>query len=311
MKYFNNFFTPLSTNSAFSMTKILNLPKHYLLWFLSLITLSGCSRLGTIPYLPQTTPETWLNTHPHVHISLDSLEFVFMEPTSTFLVYFLGFLAMIIGFYFLRIRGNYKSRLWWGIALLLWGIGALLGGTDYQSLSYELKCAGKQFCSYISWVEIYYYLVSIASINAMVMAVAHSSAEGVMKRALPVYAAVNTAVYSTLCLAGAFMPNKFLVSFELIVLFTTPSYIILFIINAIKYFKTRGKMDFYLMITWLFLGVVMAAYYIYLGFGYSGMLWEMGIWFNENDVLHIGLILWMLFIGFAVAKKVQDLPERG
>lgn len=309
MKYFNALFTFLPTNSAFSIKKIFKSPKHHLFWFLSLMTLSGCSRLGTITYSPETTPEAWLNTHPHTHISLGSLNFVFMEPTSTFLVYLLGFLAMIIGVYFLRIRGNYKSRLWWGIALLLWGIGAILGGTDYQSLSYELKCVGKEVCSYISWVEIYYYLVSIVSINAMVMAVAHSSAEGVMKRALPIYAAVNTVVYSALCLAGAFMPNKFLVSFELIVLFTTPSYIILFIINSMKYYKTREEMDFSLMITWLFLGVVMAVYYIYLGFGYSGKLWEMGIWFNENDVLHTGLILWMLYIGFVVAKKVKDLPE--
>ena len=201
--------------------------------------------------------------------------------------------------------------MWWGIALLLWGIGALLGGTDYQALSYELKCAGKEVCSYISWVEIYYSLVSIASINAMVMAVAHSSAEGVTKRLLSAYALVNTILYFVLCLAGAFIPNKFLVSFELIVLFTTPSYIILFIINAMKYYKLRDKMDLYLMITWLFLGVVMVAYYLYLWLGYSEKLWARGIWFNENDLLHIGLILWMLYIGFCVAKKVQDLPERG
>jgi len=289
--------------------KFIKPAKHHLLCLLSLMILAGCSRLGTIPYFPETSPEKWLNTHPHIHVSLGSLDFLLMEPTSTFLVYFLGFLAMIIGGYFLRIRGNYKSRLWWGIALLLWGIGALLGGTDYQALSYELKCAGKDVCSHISWVEIYYSMVSIASINAMVMAVACSSAKGATKKLLAAYALVNTAVYFVLCLAGAFIPNKFLVSFELIVLFTTPNYIILFIINAIKYYKLREKMDLYLMVTWLLLGVVMAAYYLYLWLGYSEKLWEMGIWFNENDVLHIGLILWMLYIAFGVAKKVHDLPE--
>ena len=233
-----------------------------------------------------------------------------MEPTSSLLVYLLGLVAIVVGFYFLRIRDNHQSRLWWGIALLLWGIGALLGGTDYQALSYELKCAGKKVCSYISWVEIYYYLISIASINAMVIAVAYSSAGKVMARTLPAYAAMNTALYSALCLTGAFIPNRFLVSFDLIVLFTTPSYVVLFIINTTRYFKLREKLDLALMATWLSLGVVMATYYLYLGLGYPERLWERGIWFSENDVLHVGLILWMLYIGFAVAKNAKDLTVR-
>ncbi|MBU2511936.1 hypothetical protein KJ966_11410 [bacterium] len=271
---------------------------------------SGCGRLATIPYLPETTPEQWLNTHPHINISVGSLNFVFMEPTSTFLVYLLGLIAFVIGVHFICIRENQKSRSWWGIALILWGIGAILGGTDYQSLSYELKCRGKEVCSYLSWVEIFYYLASISSINAMVMAVTHSSAGSLMKRVLPVYALANNLIYSALCIAGALVPNRFLVSFELIVLFTTPNYLILFAVNTIRYRKHREKLDLALMFTWLFLGVVMAAYYSYLGLGLSKTLWNKGIWFNENDVLHIGLIFWMFYICFVVAKKVRDSSVR-
>ena len=269
-----------------------------------------CSRLGTIPYSPETTSETWLENHPYVNISLGSFEFVLTEPTSSLLVYLLGLVGIVLGLYFLRIRHNRRSRLWWGIALLLWGIGALLGGTDYQALSYELKCAGREVCSYVSWVEIYYYLASIASVNAMVMAVAHSSAGNVMRRVLPVYALTNAALYFALCVTGAFVPNRFLVSFDLLVLFGAPSYVIVFVINTARYYKLREKMDLALMVTWLSLGVVMAAYYPYWALDYTEELWEKGIWFSENDVLHVGLILWMLYIGFVVANKVKDLTVR-
>ena len=281
-----------------------------ILLVLSSIIVSGCGRLATIPHSPVTTPEMWLKTHPHLMLSIGSFEFIWMEPTSTFFVYYLGVLGIVVGVYFLRIREDQKSRLWWGAALILWGIQAILGGTNYQALSYELRCSARQICSYISWVGIWYNLVSIASVNAMVIGVSYASAGKAVKKALMVYATLNTIVYGALCLAGAFIPNKFLVSFELIVLFTTPSYLILFVINAIRYYRYREKMDRSLMITWVSLGVIMAVYYLYMGLGVAKKLWDQGIWFNENDLLHIGLILWMIYIAFGVAQKVRDNQQR-
>ncbi len=200
MKYVITIFTYRSISSSYSFVRTLNPQKC--LFFLSLITLSGCDRLGTIPYSPKTTPEMWLNTHPYVNISIGPLKFVLMEPTSTFFVYLLSFIGIMAGTYFLLIRENHRSRLWWGVALLIWGVQAFLGGTNYQALSYELKCAGREVCSYLSWVEIYYLLISILSINAMAMGVAYSSTEKVIKRGLTAYAIVNTAAYSTLFLTG-------------------------------------------------------------------------------------------------------------
>ena len=272
--------------------------------------ITGCSRLSTIPNCcPDETPATWLMNHPYKEVSVGSLDFVLMVPTSTIFIYLLGIITVLIGVHFLRTRDSHTSRLWWGISLILWGLGALLAGTSYQAFSYEIKCAGKMVCSWTSWWEVYYRLCTAASVNAMVMGVAHTSAKGAARKALSLYALLNTIVYFIICLAGAFIPHRFMVSFELMVLFTGPSFLLLFVINLIRSIKQKTTVDRSLAIIWLSLGLVMAAYFGYFGLGITETLWERGVWFSANDVLHIGLILWMIYIFFGVSKKIRDLTS--
>lgn len=277
-------------------------------WVVGLLVPTGCDRLSSIPYQPETTPERWLQTQPFVDIGLGPLHFILVQPSSTFFVYLLGAVAIGAGLYFLRIRDGQRSRTWWGIALLLWGVGALLAGTSYQAFSYEIKCAGRPVCAWTSWWEIFYLVFSAASVNAMMMAQAYACSTGKSRKIMRGYAIANAALYATAVFAGAFFLIRFLISFELLVLVTAPGVAFFLLLNSRRYYRFRGSMDLALLGTWVWLAVTMAVYFLYLMMGITHMLWARGIWFSENDVLHIFLIVWMIYIAAVTANRIVDAP---
>ena len=141
----------------------------------------------------------------------------------------------------------------------------------------------------------------------MVLAVAYSSTTARTRQGLFVYAILNGVLYFMLLMAGAWIPIKFLISFEFLLLAAAPGVIILFAVSLMRYIKQKQPVDLIYSGTWLLLGIVIAAYFLYFVSGMTASLWERGIWFSENDILHIGLILWMLYISFLLAPRVKDL----
>jgi hypothetical protein len=276
-------------------------------FLIPLLLFSACGRLDAIPYTPAQTPETWLRIQPYVQFRFAARDVVFVQPSTSIIVYILGLITIVVGFYFLKIRQGQLSRLWWGIALLLWGIGALLAGTSYEAFSYAIKCAGRDACLWTSWWEVAYLIASVWSIDAMILAVSCSSAAGKLRTALSVYAVVNAVAYFIIVMVGAFVPHKFLISFELLLIVAAPGIIAFFAINGWRYRKYKFELDLVLLGTWLWLGVTIIAYFLYLVSGNAASLWAKGVWFSENDILHIGLIIWMLYIAFALAPRVKDL----
>lgn len=283
--------------------------KILLLGLLSVLALSGCGQLDSIPFDPPQTPETWLAIQPVADLTIAAQTVILVQPSTTAIVYLLGLLTIGVGLYFWRIRDGQASRRWWSIALLLWGIGALLAGTSYEAFSYQIKCAGRVACIWTSWWEIIYLVLSVASIDAMVMAQAHACATGKPRKRLALYALANLGLYVTAVLIGAFVPIKFLISFELLILAAAPSILIFFSLNGWRYYQQRNPMDLALLGAWAWLALTMAAYFVYLLSGLTQTLWAQGRWFSENDVLHIGLILWMVYLALVVAQRVRDEPE--
>jgi hypothetical protein len=110
-------------------------------------------------------------------------------------------------------------------------------------------------------------------------------------------------------LTGAFLPIRFLVSFEFLVLATAPSILTFLGLSAWRYRRAGSRMDLALVGTWLWLGLAVGAYDLYLVLDVTQALRTRGIWFSENDVLHVGPIVWMLFIAIVVAPRLSDVPE--
>ncbi len=282
--------------------------KKVLFVIMAALILTGCSRLESIPYNPPQTPESWLTIQPYLQLQIGSREILVIQPSTSAIVYLLGVIAIAAGLNFFYTRNNQSSRLWWGLALLLWGLGALLAGTSYEAFSYQIKCAGREVCIWTSWWEILYLALSVASVDAMLIAEAYSCASGNLRRGLIRYAWLNFGVYLAILLIGSLVPVKFLISFELLVLVLAPNVILFLILNGRRYARLRNRMDLVLLGVWGWLILTIGAYFIYYLSGLTQRLWARGFWFTENDVLHIGLILWMAYIALVAARWIKDEP---
>ncbi len=280
--------------------------KRSLVILIVVLILTGCSQFDSIPYNPQQTPETWLRIQPFIELRMASRTIIIIQPTTTAIVYLLGIVTIGVGLYFLGIRDAQRSRLWWGIALLLWGIGALFAGTSYEAFSYQIKCAGRAVCIWTSWWEIAYLVASVASVDAMLMAQAHSCATGNWRRFLTLYALGNFVLYLIAVLIGILIPIQFLMSFELLLLFSAPTIVLFIVQNGWRYHSFKRGMDLALLGTWIWLVLTIGGYFLYLISGLTQLLWSRGIWFSENDVLHLGLLIWMVYIAVIVARRVED-----
>ena len=140
------------------------------------------------------------------------------------------------------------------------------------------------------------------------IAEAYSCTTGKWRKRLIRFAWGSFGLYLLLVLIGSLLPVKFLISFELLLVIAAPNVIIFLILNGRRYRQSRERMDLALLGTWGWLIVTIAAYFLYYVLGISETLWARGIWFTENDVLHIGLIVWMVYIVLVVAPAVKDEP---
>jgi hypothetical protein len=264
-------------------------------------------RIESIPNPdPELTPETWCLKQPCIKLTFFTKEIVISQPMSSFWVYLLGVMTTTLGVYFLLVHNGQKARFWWGISLVLWGLGAIIAGTSYQAFGYEIKGAGRNTCIWTSWWEILYLMFQQVSMNALLVAVSYSCTSGVFRQILIYYAGIFSLVYCLFVFIGGIIPVKKFITFELMVQVSTPIFLFFCILNTYRYILFSYPMDLVLIGVWIGLFLSLLSYWIYYKKGLGEKLWKKGIWFSENDVLHVTLIIWIVYIAIFVADKIRD-----
>jgi len=193
--------------------------------------------------------------------------------------------------------------------LLLGGLGATVAGTSFQAFAYTIKCVGKTTCTLTSWWEVAYNILTVAGAGALLIAISYSCMSARGQKWSRIYALCSTLIYTVVCLVGAFLPNAFLVSFEGMILATLPAYFAIIGLNIFQYKKSPSPILTRLLICWGLLAVVFCAYYWYAANGYTQQFWKQGIWFSENDVLHVMMLAWCLYVYFILEKDVLESPS--
>ena len=277
-------------------------------WTLAAVApgLTGCGRLDELIYAPPTTPQQWCEQRPCIAVGGAILD----EPLGTMLVFLLACMWLAAGIIFLVSRRGQSSRFWFGIALVLGGIGAALAGISYQAFGYALKCAGRDLCMLTDGFEVGYSVTQALSVAAMLTAVSYACATASQRRYLIGYAALNAALYGAISVAGVMMPSAVLLSYLVLMLFALPGILLVIVISTRRYLRNHDAMNRSLVVSTLLLVVVQVAYFAYRSAGLTETLWDhgRGCYFSENDVLHIGMMLWLAYVVLVVGKQLCDDP---
>jgi hypothetical protein len=150
-----------------------------------------------------------------------------------------------------------------------------------------------------------------ASAGAVLVAVAHACTTGRVRRGLVAFAALDVTAYLAVTVGGVLAPSAVLLSFTVLLLFAVPVIVVVLVVAGARYRTHRDPMDRSLLLAALLLVAVQAAYFGYYAAGITPLLWDDGdgFYFSENDVLHVGMILWLAYVVRALGPTLRDAPQ--
>jgi len=256
------------------------------------------SQVNTILMDPMITAADLIAQAP----SIDLGGLVLQQPSSTVLVFLLGLITMVVGIVYVR-HSSFIQR-WLGINFILWGLGAWVAGISYQAFGAALKCVGDEPCSWTNGVELFYMVLTVLSINALLVAYSGFT-ERRVRNQLQWGAMVSVIAYGLFQGIGMILPIQFLLSYEFMLIFLATNILLMM---AISYRRKAQPLHHRLWTIWLLFLGVNVAYFAALFSGYALPLYQnTGLWFNENDVLHVFLAAWMVL--WITWVKPQDFEN--
>jgi len=254
------------------------------------------SNIHTLILLPEHIAETFLNQSPYINFA----NLIIQQPSSTILILLLAIITILLGIEYIYYRKD-KFSVWLGINFIFWGIGAFLAGLSYQAFGYYLKCVGYEYCTFTNWVELLYMSFTVLSINALLISYVYIIDSTKLQSFLRNFSLGSVLVYSVFQGVGMILPNQFMVSYEGLLLFLSPNIVIMMWIN---YRYSNIPLHQKLLKLWIIFLGINVAYFVAL-FARQGYYFQtyFNIWFNENDTLHVFLIVWMLLWRWLIPTK--------
>jgi hypothetical protein len=244
-------------------------------------------KVGTLFMVPSISTQAYLDQWPSFTIG----NLIIQQPSSSIIILILAILTIALGIHYFTSK---KSRFafWLGINFIFWGLGAFLAGLSYQAFGYYLKCTGLTHCLFTDWVELLYMTVTVISINAILMAYASLMKSYKLALLLKKIALISVATYTIFQGIGMLIPVQFMLSYEGMLLFLSPNLIIFIVLSIQNRKEALHKQMLTLWIVFIFINL---AYFVALFGGQGSFIYNTtGIWFNENDTLHVLLIFWMI-----------------
>jgi hypothetical protein len=148
--------------------------------------------------------------------------------------------------------------------------------------------------------------LTVPGMCAMLVAASYSTANAPLGRTVKYYAVLILVIYTCLLIYGSLKPVRFLVSFDFMAVMSAPGVLFLIWLCRRTYMSEARSMDESLGYAWLIFSAVPVVYVLYMWFDIGALLWQRGIWFTDNDVLHSGMIIWIYYIQTRVLRSVRD-----